>query len=530
MAYDDVIKLLGDFGPYQRRIYFLLCLPAISCALHKLANVFIIAEPNHRCQIPGEPENASYFINETVWKEYYPWDSINKKYSSCEIYKNNVKEPCEHFIFDNSVYGYTTVIEWGLTCSRTYLVANGNALFMFGVMIGSIGFGELSDRYGRKLIFFLSLILQVVAGVLTAFAPEFWSFSFIRLAVGASTSGVFLVAYVIGLEMVGPSKRPITGTVVQMFFSLGYMLVAVFAIYVKDWRYLQLALTLPGVLFFSYWWFIPESVRWLLTKNRMEEAKALIQRAAKENKVVITDETLTNLLASEKPKDIDTKKREANFSDVFRYPTMRKRAFVIFFDWFANNITYYGLSWNTNNLAGNPYINFVISGAVEIPAYTFILLALNKWGRKKVLCGSMLTAGIALLTTITIPDDKQWLTVTLAMIGKLAITAGYGTIYIFSTEQFPTVVRNAGLGASSMCARFGSILAPYINVLSQTWGPLPMVIFGCISLFGGIISLFLPETLNRKLPETMEEGEQFGKKNVTIEKELQPLQTEDLRA
>lgn len=51
------------------------------------------------------------------------------------------------------------------------------------------------------------------------------------------------------------------------------------------------------------------------------------------------------------------------------------------------------------------------------------------------------------------------------MIGKLAITAAYGTIYIFSTEQFPTVIRNAGLGAGSTCARVGSVMAPYINVL-----------------------------------------------------------------
>lgn len=57
----------------------------------------------------------------------------------------------------------------------------------------------------------------------------------------------------------------------------------------------------------------------------------------------------------------------------------------------------------------------------------------------------------------------NWLVVLLAMIGKLAITSSYGTIYIFSTEQFPTVIRNAGLGAGSMSARLGSVFAPLIN-------------------------------------------------------------------
>ena len=62
-------------------------------------------------------------------------------------------------------------------------------------------------------------------------------------------------------------------------------------------------------------------------------------------------------------------------------------------------------------------------------------------------------------------EDQQWLIVTLAMIGKLAITASYGAVYIFSTEQFPTAIRNAGLGAGSTCARMGSITSPYINLL-----------------------------------------------------------------
>lgn len=73
---------------------------------------------------------------------------------------------------------------------------------------------------------------------------------------------------------------------------------------------------------------------------------------------------------------------------------------------FANNITYYGLSWNTNNLGGNPYLNFVISGAVELPAYTFLILTLNRWGRKKIMCGCMIVAGTALLLTMIVPKGN----------------------------------------------------------------------------------------------------------------------------
>lgn len=112
----------------------------------------------------------------------------------------------------------------------------------------------------------------MVFGIIASFAPEFWTFTIARAVVGATTSGVFLVAYVIGnfrfflnhylfihitmtgLEMVGASKRMVAGTVCQMFFSVGYMLTAVFAIYITDWRPLQFALTIPGLVFLTYWW------------------------------------------------------------------------------------------------------------------------------------------------------------------------------------------------------------------------------------------------------------------------------------
>lgn len=58
-----------------------------------------------------------------------------------------------------------------------------------------------------------------------------------------------------------------------------------------------------------------------------------------------------------------------------------------------------------------------------------------------------------------------WLVVVLAMIGKLAITSSYGAIYVFTAEQFPTVIRNVGLGASSTFARIGGVIAPYVNHL-----------------------------------------------------------------
>ena len=56
----------------------------------------------------------------------------------------------------------------------------------------------------------------------------------------------------------------------------------------------------------------------------------------------------------------------------------------------------------------------------------------------------------------------HWLLVTLAVIGKTCASTGFEVLYIFSSELFPTVVRNVGMGSSSAFARAGSMLSPYI--------------------------------------------------------------------
>lgn len=526
MAYEDLFQYIGDFGRYQKRIYFLLCLTAIPCGLHKLAGVFLMARPDYRCQLPYEMDNATYSLSADTLRMTYPLDAITNTYSKCERFDANFSEEyfkanvlgtrttgCDTYIFDDSKFKSSAVVDWTMICGRAWLRATSDALFMVGVLLGSIGFGQLSDNYGRKPVFFASLVLQVIFGVIAGFAPNYLTFTIARTVIGATTSGVFLVAYVLAMEMVGPSYRLFAGVAVMAFFTFGYILDAAFAFFFMEWREFQIAITLPGIIFLCYYWFIPESSRWLLSKGRKEEAVKIIEAAAKENKVTIPKEVLDSLNDDQKVKTVKNPDvKEPTLIDLFRYPNLRKKTLIIFLDWLVNNCTYYGLSWNTNNLGDNYLLNFVLSGAVEYPAYVFLLFTLNRWGRRNILCGSMIVAGATLLASNAIPKEYNGVSIALAMFGKMAITASYSTIYVFTTELFPTPVRNVALGASSMMARFGGMTAPYINVLADVWTPLPMIVFGGISFVSGLLSLLLPETLNKKLPETIEEGERFGKK------------------
>ncbi|XP_067010879.2 organic cation transporter protein [Anabrus simplex] len=514
MAFDDIFKYIGEFGPYQRRTLLLLSLPGIIVAFHRLAGVFLHAKVEHRCQLPFEGPNSTYRIDEQSLNASYPRDG--EKWSSCEVFPLNYSNwytdeeisvngtiKCSSWVYDKSTYDSSIVSEFNLVCDNVWLRATADALFMLGDVLGALIFGDLSDRYGRKPIFFTSLVLQIAAGLLGSFAPEYISYVIARMVIGATTDGVFLIIYVIGMELVAPKKRLLAGMHFILMFSLGYVLLTAIAFFVRDWRMLQIAVTLPASLFLCYWWVIPESPRWLITKGKVDEARSLLLKVAKWNKVNIPESTMEDIL---QPQNQDYK---SSVFDLLRWPNMRKNSLILFYIWFVNSCTYYGLSWNTSNLAGNAYIIFVIAGAVEFPANILILLTLNRWGRKIIQSGSLIIGGVALLLTLAVPVDMTWLTIMFVMIGKMAITASFTTIYMFSAELFPTVVRNVGIGASATCARIGGMMAPYINLLGNS---APPVTFGALTFTAGLLALILPETLGKTLPDTIEEGEQFGKK------------------
>lgn len=499
-SFDDILLHLGEFGPYQRKIYFLLFIPTIFSAMQKLSWVFLGANVPHRCRLQGELANATFQLETQVESCSY----INDQGDSV---------PCDRgWIYDRSIFGSSAVMDWDLVCENKSSKATAQSLFMLGVLIGSYIFGAISDQFGRKPAFMASVLIQAAFGILSGLAPNYWTFVLARIVIGMTTSGVFLVSYVLAMEMVGPSYRVIAGTLCQYYYTSGFFIIAAMAYYLNfDWQLLQIALTVPTALFMGYWWIMPESVRWLIQKGRLEEAQRQIQHVAKQNGVEeIPEHDLEELLGQNEEHKAPIK--NTGLLDLFKTPRLRVRTLNLFFSWFVNSGTYYGLSLNTSNLGGNPYWNFLLSGFVEIPAYALNLLVLNRpfIGRRLALSGCLTVGGLALFATLFIPSDQTGILIGLTTLGKLAITASYGVVYIFSAEIFPTEVRNIGMGASSMCARIGGILCPYLNLLGDYWTALPLIVYGSLALLAGVLALLLPETLNKKLPETLQDGENFG--------------------
>nr|CAD7571644.1 unnamed protein product [Timema californicum] len=106
----------------------------------------------------------------------------------------------------------------------------------------------------------------------------------------------------------------------------------------------------------------------------------------------------------------------------------------------------------------------------------------------------------------------EWPKVMLAGLGIVGMSFSFPTVYLYSGELFPTVVRNVGVGSASMCARIGSMVAPFVSSLNHFSYYIPPLLFGLSPLAAALLTFLLPETADRDLPDTLEEGENFREK------------------
>lgn len=108
--------------------------------------------------------------------------------------------------------------------------------------------------------------------------------------------------------------------------------------------------------------------------------------------------------------------------------------------------------------------------------------------------------------------DIPWLKLIFFLLGKFSITVAFTVVYIYTTEMFPTNLRHSLLGCCAMCGRVGSIVAPQTPLLAQYYSSMPLLLMAGCAFLSGFLVLRLPETLNTKLPDTIEEAIAIGDK------------------
>ncbi|XP_055643012.1 organic cation transporter protein isoform X2 [Toxorhynchites rutilus septentrionalis] len=417
---------------------------------------------------------------------------------------------CTSWEYDTSVFSSTIISEWNLVCEKANLVNLSQTIFMFGILVGGVLFGSLADKFGRRPPMVIAVIIQLISGVAAAYIPWFWGFVVLRFITAVATGGTMVTSFVLVMEIIGPKWRELFSVLYQIPFNLGHLTLAGFAYFLRDWHHLQFALSIFSVLLVSYYWLVPESPRFLFTSGNTDGAIEVLEKAAKRNKLP-TENIRSDLEQHAKTKSHGTAAK-GNLIDLFRTPNMRMKSLFMCFNWFVCGLAFFGVAQYIGHSGGDIFTNVAIGAALELPGTVICIYMMKAYGRKKTLITSNTLTGLTMLAIAFVPHDATWLNVGLASIGLVGMSISFPTVYLYAGELFPTVVRNVGIGTASMIARIGSMIAPFVAGMGVISHWLPPIIFGIIPLIGACFVFFLPETQGHPLPETLEDGENFGKR------------------
>ncbi|XP_037699481.1 solute carrier family 22 member 16 [Choloepus didactylus] len=534
--FELIFDRVGHFGRFQIFLYFVCAFQNISCGIHYLASVFMTVTPRYVCKPPGNVSLVLFQQHfsgklEDTWALFSPgqeghialqlqdgcvWellgchmfrreDAVYLEYN----YNGSKREfPClGGYVYDRSKWENTVVTEWDLVCHREWLAKLIQPVFMLGVLLGAVIFGYLSDRIGRRLILWCTSIGQLLFGIAVAFTLDYYSFMVTRFLLAMVASGYLVVVFVYVTEFIGMKARTWASIHMHSFFAIGVMAVALVGYSVRTWRLYQMVLSTVNAPFVLCCWTLPETPFWLLSQARYEEAQKVLDKMAKWNRT--SSCKLSELLSLDLNGPVGnnlSKVKKHNISDLFYDWNIAFRTLSIWLIWFTGSLGFYLFSLNSVNLGGNEYLNLFLMGAVELPAYIFVCIGMDKVGRRNVLAFSLMLSAVICAVIMGIPQDYHIWGVVAAMAGKFAIAAAFGLIYLYTAELYPTIVRSQAVGSGSMMCRVGSIVAPFCIYLTSVWIFTPQLLVGTVAFLSGGLTLMLPEMLGKPLANTWEEA------------------------
>ncbi|XP_017073239.1 organic cation transporter protein [Drosophila eugracilis] len=477
---DPIISQIGDFRRYHLFFISIVILCKFGTGWHTLGHIFLSAPTPLSCETPNVTDPCS--------------------------------DACTETKFDTSVFKSTIITEWDLTCDKKNLASMSQSLVMFGILVGSIVFGVIADRCGRRPAFLIACFMQLGTGLIVCLSPYFWFYCVFRFLVAVATAGTMTTSFVLIMEIIGPKKREIVAILYQIPFSVGHASLAIFAYFIREWRWFQFSITIFSVVFVIYIFLVPESPRWLFTTGRTDKSIKILEKIAKCNNAPTETirpeiEAAYAALAARQPA------KKGTVIDLFRTPYLRLKTICMANNWLVVCMVYYGTAQYVTRLGGNIFISNLIAASVGIPG-TCLCVPMTKYlGRKKTLLLSNGCSAVGLILLACLSHMGDNVMVGCASIGLFGASITFPNVYLYGGELFPTVVRSSGVGLCSMIGRVGSIVAPMICDLDVYGLWIAPLIFGVFSVLAIGGTIFIPETRGLPLPETLEDGEKFGRKN-----------------
>ena len=331
--------------------------------------------------------------------------------------------------------------------------------WLLGMLLGASGLGYLADRLGRKLSLLASTALMGVFTPLSAAARGWLDLSLYRVLAGAGNAGYMVTASVLLAEYAPTKVRGRQVALLESAWAFGWLAALLLSRLIAPnygWRVVfalsGAALALLPVLLAS----VPESLRFLVTRGRLEEAEKLARK-----------------LGLELPERAPAARRGVR--DLLK-PPYSSRTLMLWTHWFMIVFTYWGIFlWLPSILyaRGVPFVkslDYAIAITLaQLPGYLSGAYLIEVLGRKPVLALYMLLAGAASLGMWLSASDFEAL--VWGVLVSFFNLGAWGVTYAYTPELYPTDLRGTGSGWANAFGRIGGILGPYLaGVLIQAYG------------------------------------------------------------
>ncbi|XP_055339716.1 organic cation transporter-like protein [Paramacrobiotus metropolitanus] len=504
---DDILYFLGDPGRFQILQFILLSSQFIPIAMNDLIPIFYNIRP------VGLYVNT---LNET--RDNYLGAQYYNLSTACTLLGQRNFAQTDHLYVYASPRQRSVVGDMDLVCDKGWLANLATAIYFFGQIIGSFGFGVICDRIGRRnpLLFCNVLFSALNAGLI--FSADYIYYAVFLFFIGISRQGMHSSFFILMMEWIQPRRRGTWAAIAQFPFSLGVLLLALTGYLVQDWRKMQLVLTVSNFTALAYYWFAPESLKWLVLQNQFPRIAVICTRIARFNKITLSEEILQGVqLMTIQLHETQTKHRAYTMLDCIKTPYLRIFTFLTGYLWFAVFMSYFAFSFLVAGLVGNIYMNIAISGALELIPRALCILLASKFSNRAILTGHfLLTAALALSASVVPTAGNVTLAVVqavLAQAARMSVVGCFPAVAVVTSELFPTVIRNSGFSWCSVLMRLGGMVAPQFIVLATitTFSGLPFVVISVTVILGAVVAILLPETTDMKMLSTIAEAEAFGK-------------------
>ncbi|KXB52593.1 MULTISPECIES: MFS transporter [Corynebacterium] len=390
-------------------------------------------------------------------------------------------------------------VHWGITPTESSWLAS---IGFIGMAIGATFGGLLADKFGRRHVFALTLLVYGLATGASALSTGLVMLLVLRFLIGLGLGAELPVASTLISEFSPVKVRGRMVVLLEAFWAVGWILAAVIGTFVvgahdSGWRWALALGMVPAFYALYVRLHLPESVRFLESRGRHEEAEEIV---ASFEAAVPTDAELADAPSTPTFAEDDVTSRS------IWSPSLRGRTAALWTVWFCVNLSYYGaFVWIPSLLVADGFslvksFSFtLIITLAQLPGYAMAAWLIEVWGRRVTLAaflvGSACAAGLYGFA------HTEWLILVAGCLLSFFNLGAWGALYAVGPELYPTHLRGAGTGAAAGFGRLASIIAPLLVplILAGAGSGWLFALFAAAFALAALAAFALPEQRGKAL-------------------------------